>query len=123
MLKCLVVDDHHDGAEALGAFLTMLGAQVRVCFTGEAAIDIARYLRPRLVVLDINMPGLDGFETAKQLQQQEWAHIATFVAHTGMAWPPKGAAQAARFHHFLIKGDSTVQFETIVARLLMTDLH
>ena len=47
--QCLVVDDHEEGAEALGAFLTTLGADVRVALSGWDAIDIAPALRPRLV--------------------------------------------------------------------------
>jgi len=69
-LRCLVVDDHRDGAEALGAVLTMLGLDVRVAYSGRAAIELAHEFQPRLVVLDINMPGLDGFETVKRLRQQ-----------------------------------------------------
>ena len=66
--RCLVVDDHREGAEALGAFLAMLGLDARVVFSGRAAIELAHAFQPRMVVLDINMPDLDGFETAKRLK-------------------------------------------------------
>ena len=70
VLRCLVVDDHHDGATSLGAYLSILGGDVRVVFRGDEAIKIAPEFRPQLVVLDINMPGLSGFETIARLKYQ-----------------------------------------------------
>jgi two-component system CheB/CheR fusion protein len=121
VLKCLVVDDHRDGATSLGAYLSILGAEVRVAFSGEEAIEIARVFQPRLVVLDINMPGLNGFETAERLQREAWANDATFVAHTAASATLRRAAAAAGFHHFLVKGDAVADFEAIVDRLLIGD--
>lgn len=120
-MKCLVVDDHRDGATSLGAYLSLLGAEVRVVFSGEEAIEIAPAFRPQLVVLDINMPGLNGFETAERLRHQAWAHAATFVAHTAASQTLRRAATAAGFHHFLVKGDSVADFDAIVDRLLIGD--
>ena len=100
------------------AYLSVLGAEVRVAFSGEEAIEIAQSFQPRLVVLDINMPGLDGFETAEALRLQAWAHDATFVAHTAASPALRHAAAAAGFHHFLVKGNSVADFEAIVDGLL-----
>lgn len=121
VLKCLIVDDHEDGATSLGAYLSILGAEVRVAFGGEEAIEIARVFQPRLVVLDINMPGLNGFETAARLQRQPWANDATFVAHTAANPTLRRAAAAAGFHHYLVKGGSVASFDAIVDRLLLGD--
>jgi CheY-like chemotaxis protein len=99
----------------------MLGADVRVAFSGEQAIEIAPEFRPQLVVLDINMPGLNGFETAERLKHQAWAHAATFVAHTAASQTLRRAATAAGFHHFLVKGDSVAEFDAIVDRVLIGD--
>ena len=121
VLRCLVVDDNQDGATSLGAYLSILGADVRVVFSGDEAIEIAWKFRPQLVVLDINMPGLNGFETAERLKQQAWAHAATFVAHTAASQTLREAATAAGFHHFLVKGDSVADFDAIVDRLLIDD--
>jgi CheY-like chemotaxis protein len=116
-LRCLVVDDHRDGAEALSAFLTILGLDVRVVFSGRGAIELAHAFQPRMVVLDINMPGLDGFETAKRLKQQGWARHAVFVAHTGMRREAASDAVFADFHHVLTKGHGAEAFEAIVDKL------
>jgi CheY-like chemotaxis protein len=104
-LKVMVVDDHHDGAEALGLVLSVLGADVVILFSGEEAIQVAKDFRPRLVILDLNMPGLDGFETAAQLKQQEWAADSKFVAHTALD-RAREAAIGAGFDHFVLKGDN-----------------
>ena len=120
-LRCLVVDDNEDGATSLGAYLSMLGADVRVAFSGDEAIKIASEFRPQLVVLDINMPGLNGFETAKMLKQQSWAHAATFVAHTAASQTLRRAATTAGFHHFLVKGNAVSEFDAIVEHLLIDD--
>ena len=121
MLRCLVVDDHHDGATSLGAYLSILGGDVRVAFSGDQAIKIAPELRPQLVILDINMPGLNGFETIARLKHQGWAHAATFVAHTAASQTLRRAATAAGFHHFLVKGNSVADIDAIVERLLVND--
>ena len=67
-VKCMVVDDDHQGAEVLGDFLRALGADVRVVYGGQQAIDMATHFEPRMVVLDLNMPTMDGFETCKRLR-------------------------------------------------------
>jgi CheY-like chemotaxis protein len=121
VLRCLVVDDDHDGARSLGDYLGILGADVRVAFSGDEAIEIAPEFRPQLVVLDINMPGLNGFETAERLKRQAWAHAATFVAHTAASQTLRRVATAAGFHHFLVKGNSVADFEVIVESLLVGD--
>ena len=116
-LRCLVVDDNRDGAQALGAFLTILGLDVRVVFSGRAAIELAHAFQPRMVVLDISMPGLDGFETAKRLKQQRWARNAIFVSHTGMRREAASGDVFADFHHVLKKGDGAAALEAIVDEL------
>ena len=116
-LRCLVVDDNCDAGEALGALLTILGLDVRVVLSGRAAIELANAFQPRLVVLDINMPGLDGFETAKRLKQQSWSRIALFVAHTGMQRKAASGDVFADFDHVLTKGDGSEALEAIVDKL------
>ena len=100
----------------MGAFLTMLGLDVRVVFSGRAAIDVADAFQPRIVVLDIDMPGLDGFETARRLKGQSWADNAIFVAHTGMWREPRNEDMFADFHHVLTKGEGCEALEAIVRR-------
>ena len=112
-VKCLVVDDDHQGAEICGEFLRALGAEVQVVYSGQAAIDIGPDFQPQMVVLDINMPDIDGFETCRRLKQQSWSGNTRFVAYTAM--PPRDAvAAAAGFDRVVSKGDSPVLFERIL---------
>ena len=121
-VKCLVVDDDHDGAEVVGQFLQSLGAEVRVVYGGQAAIDIAPHFQPRMVLLDINMPEIGGIETCRRLKEQQWADRAVFVAYTGTP-PRRGDAEAAGFDRIVAKGDSPVVFETILDRLADDENH
>lgn len=112
-IKCLVVDDNQDGASLVGDFLQLLGADVRIVYSGQEAMDIAMHYRPRMVVLDLCMPGIDGFETCRRLRQQQWSADAVFIAYTGLD-SPKRAALAAGFDHVVSKGDPPDVFETIL---------
>jgi len=77
--KVLVVDDHPDGAEALGNLLQALGCDVKVAFSGEDALAMAPEFRPRLVILDIEMGGLNGLEIARRMRKQDWAQASVFA--------------------------------------------
>jgi CheY-like chemotaxis protein len=97
----LVVDDHHDGAETLGEFLQVLGCEVHIAHTGMEALDVAPTLHPELVILDIEMPGLSGFETARRLRLQPWAKHSVFATHSGSTEPAIAdlSKQAGCEHH------------------------
>jgi PAS domain S-box-containing protein len=70
-VKVLVVDDNEDVARSMGVLLMLLGCEVQTRFSGAEAIDAAREFQPRLVLLDIGMDGMDGFETARRLRAAE----------------------------------------------------
>jgi CheY-like chemotaxis protein len=112
-VKCLIVDDDFDGAQIVGELLAILGADVRVVNGGQEAIAIAARFKPRMVVLDLNMPVMDGFETCRRLRQQQWASDAVFIAYTGMP-TPRVAALAAGFDRVVSKGDPPDVFETVL---------
>ena len=118
-VRCLVVDDDHDGADTVGEFLKILGvADVRVVYSGQDALDLAPTFRPQLVVLDINMPHIDGFETCRRMRQQPWAGEAMLVAYTGL-FSQRADALAAGFDQVVPKGDPPDVFETILNHLAM----
>ncbi|WP_295886104.1 ATP-binding protein [uncultured Thiohalocapsa sp.] len=70
-LSVLVVDDHADAADGLAMLLTALGHQVSICHSGAAAIGAAEQAWPHLVLLDLGMGDMDGFETARRLRALE----------------------------------------------------
>src|SRR5262249_48981709 len=63
-LRVLVVDDHPDAADSLGAVLEMLDCPVRVCYDGATALAIAETFQPQVCLLDLMMPRMDGLELA-----------------------------------------------------------
>jgi two-component system OmpR family response regulator len=68
--RVLVVDDNKDVAVSMGRFLKALGYEVKTCFDGPTALATADQFEPDACVLDINMPGMDGYELAHRLRQQ-----------------------------------------------------
>jgi len=119
--KILIVDDSPTERHVLNDMLTKAGYEVVTSDNGEDAILKAKSLKPDLILMDVVMPGLNGFETAAMLKQQSWAHAATFVAHTAASQTLRRAATAAGFHHFLVKGNAVSEFDAIVEHLLIDD--
>ena len=71
----LIVEDNFDQAQTLRMFLGMKGHQLEVASSGPAAIEMARRLRPDIVLLDIGLPGLDGFEVARRLRDEHGGSV------------------------------------------------
>lgn len=83
-LRVLVVDDNLDAADSLGTLLEVLGEDVRVAYDGHSALDVAAGFRPHLVLLDLSMPSLDGFEVARRLRARPEGKPALLVALTAL---------------------------------------
>jgi DNA-binding response OmpR family regulator len=81
-VRVLVADDNRDAADSLQRVLTLYGHDVQVCYDGTAAIRMAQEFRPRVAVLDIGMPGTNGFQVASALRAQAGARPA-LIALTG----------------------------------------
>jgi PAS domain S-box-containing protein len=81
--RILVVDDNVDAATTLHVLLRSLGHETRVAHDGMAALDIAREFRPEVILLDIGMPGLDGYEVARRLRAMNHGETFRIVAITG----------------------------------------
>jgi CheY-like chemotaxis protein len=82
-LRVLVVDDNHDGADSLLLLLQAYGLEPRVAYDGKSGLRLAREFRPDVVLLDLGMPRLDGYEVARRLRRDEGLHDALLVALTG----------------------------------------
>jgi CheY-like chemotaxis protein len=82
-MRVLVVDDLVDAADSLAALLAVHGHEVRVAYDGVEALAVAAEQRPHAVVVDINMPRLDGFGLAQRLRQ-EYGRDLRLIAHS--AW-------------------------------------
>jgi CheY-like chemotaxis protein len=117
-LRILVADDNQDAALTLGALLEMLGHQVRIAHDGEAAVAAAPEFDPQLVVLDIGMPKLNGYQACKRLRQQAGGAGRTIVALTG--WGQQQdivRSQEAGFDRHLVKPVDVQALTTIIAEV------
>jgi CheY-like chemotaxis protein len=73
--QVLIVEDNVDQAQTLRVFLSMRGHRLEIAATGPAAIEVARRFRPDVVLLDLGLPGFDGFEVARQIKQEYGAAV------------------------------------------------
>jgi signal transduction histidine kinase len=102
--RILVVDDNRDAADSLGTLLEILGAEVRVEHNGAAALDVFSAYHPKVVFLDVGMPGMDGYEVARRIRQRPEAQDVTLIALTGWGQEKDRCnSAAAGFDHHLIK--------------------
>jgi|GEM_PF-3569329 len=100
--RILIADDNADSAESMGMLLRLMGNDVRIANDGLEAVEQAETFQPDIVLMDIGMPRLDGYEAARRIRNQDWSRDTLLVAVTG--WGPSDdseEATAAGFdHHF-----------------------
>lgn len=82
-LRILIADDNVDSAESLAALLQLLGHELMTVFDGEAAVHAARDLLPDLVILDIGMPKMNGFDACRAIRTMPHGRTCTIAAVTG----------------------------------------
>ncbi|HEY8358339.1 MAG TPA: ATP-binding protein, partial [Ramlibacter sp.] len=103
-LRVLVVDDNRDSADSATDVLRLLGNQVESAYDGESGIQVARRFRPHMILLDLAMPGVDGYEARKRLLEEGGHDKAFFVAMTGYGnEEDKRRTRAAGFDAHLTK--------------------
>jgi PAS domain S-box-containing protein len=111
--RVLVVDDNQDAAESIRALLELLEAQARVAFDGAQALALFREYDANVVLLDIGMPGMDGYEVARALRERHPERNVHIVALTGWGQDQDRArTRAAGFDRHLVK---PVDFATLEA--------
>jgi PAS domain S-box-containing protein len=114
-MKVLVVDDNVDAAETLASLLELLGLQTRCVHDGPGVRDAALEFVPDLVLLDIGLPGMSGYEVARQLRAHPLLARTTLVALTG--WGAESDRQRARdagFDHHLTKPVALPELEKLL---------
>lgn len=82
-MKVLVVDDNQDAANSMSMLIEMLGHDVRTAYDGERALQAADGFHPDLVLLDLGMPVMDGYQACRRLREQPWGAAVKVVAVTG----------------------------------------
>jgi PAS domain S-box-containing protein len=102
--RILIADDNHDTAMSLSMLLQTMGHETRIAHDGLEAVEIAEGFHPEVVLLDLGMPKLDGYETVRQIAGRPWARLSLLVAVTGWGREAdRQRAQEAGFHRHLVK--------------------
>ncbi|PYE23497.1 phospho-acceptor domain-containing protein [Rhizobium sp. PP-CC-3A-592] len=103
-LKVLIVDDNVIVADALGWMLEEIGHQCEAIHDGREALDVATRFRPDVILLDIGLPGMDGYEVCRAFRNQDQFKATTIIAQTGWGQDKdKAKALEAGFTHHLTK--------------------
>jgi CheY-like chemotaxis protein/two-component sensor histidine kinase len=116
--RILVVDDNRDSVESLAMMLRMMGNEVRTAFDGIEAVDAAGTFNPEVILLDIGLPRLNGFDAARRIRGQEGGKNMVIVALTG--WGQKEdrrRSQEAGFDHHIVKPVDPATLEKLLVGL------
>jgi len=104
LLRIAIVDDNQDGANTLAAMLRRLGHDVRTAYDGLQGVMLADTFRPDVMLLDIGLPKLNGYEACRRIREQPWGQDIVLIAVTGWGQEEdRRRSQAAGFDHHLVK--------------------
>jgi signal transduction histidine kinase/CheY-like chemotaxis protein len=113
--RILVVDDNRDSAESLALLLRVSGHEVLTAYDGEEALEAAATFRPEVVLLDIDLPKLDGYEVARRLRQRPGLEGARLIALTGYGLEEdRRRSRAAGFDLHLVKPVAQKMLENVL---------
>jgi len=116
--RVLVVDDNRDSAVSLAMVLDIMGNDTRTAYDGLEALEVAETFRPEVVLLDIGMPKLNGYDTARRLRAEPWGKHVLLVAQTGWGQEDdKRKSRDAGFDHHLVKPVDPAALEQLLAGL------
>jgi two-component system CheB/CheR fusion protein len=115
--RVLVVDDNVDAAESLAELLVLKGHEAKAVTEPRAALEMAPDFAPEVVLLDIGLPEIDGFEVARLLRKMPCTADSLLVAVTGYGQvEDRKASSAAGFDYHLVKPVSFRQIEELIDR-------
>ena len=104
-LRILIADDDRDTANTLAALMRDEGHDVKVVLRGDEVIEVERLLRPDVLIVDINMPGMSGYAIARELREQRSVATPLLIAMSGV-WTRTSErllGHAVGFDHYLLK--------------------
>ena len=121
--RILVVDDNHDSALSLAMMLSIMGHDTRTAHDGESAVATAESFLPEVVLLDIGLPKLNGYEVAQRIREQEWGKSMFLIAVTG--WGQEEDRQRSSevgLNVHMVKPVEPAALERLLAQLAAEDL-
>lgn len=102
--RILVVDDNVDAADSLAMLLKQTGHEVHIAYDGPKAIELAAKVQPGVILLDIGMPGLSGYDVCRRIREQAWGKEVFIIALTGRGQPEdRQKSHKAGFNAHLVK--------------------
>lgn len=113
--RILVVDDNQDAANTMALVLRMEGHDVRTCYEGATALTLAASWQPEVVLLDIGLPGMSGYDIARVIRSRDYGAEMFLVALTGLGQPDdRRRSQEAGFDAHLVKPVDSGQVEALL---------
>jgi PAS domain S-box-containing protein len=113
--RVLIVDDNPDALESLSRAVALLGHEVRRARDGLEALEVGRLLRPDLVLMDLGMPNVDGYEAARRMRQEAWGRKLMLVATTGWGQTDdRRRTASAGFDRHLVKPVSLAMLREVL---------
>ena len=115
--RVLVVDDNMDAADMLIVMLQMFGHEVKAAYTGQTALKMAVEYQPDVVLLDIGLPDMNGYEVARHLRQQPETKDVRLIAMTGYGQDSdRQRSEEAGCEHHLVKPVDPQKLQDLLAR-------
>jgi CheY-like chemotaxis protein/anti-sigma regulatory factor (Ser/Thr protein kinase) len=115
--RVVVADDNKAAADGLSLVMDQLGHEVRTAYDGSQAVEIAAEFRPDLILMDLSMPGMDGYEAARRIRQQPWGKARLLVAVSGWGQEQhKSRAAEAGFDPHLVKPIATADRQRMLTK-------
>ena len=113
--RILIVDDNRDSATSLAQVLKIMGNDARTAHDGLEAVELATAFRPDVVLLDIGMPRLNGYDACRRIREQPWGHSTLLVAMTGWGQEEdRRRSREAGFDFHLVKPVDAVAIERLL---------
>ncbi len=118
--RVLVVDDNEDSADSLSMLLELMGHDTRTAYDGLAAVETATAFRPNVILLDIGLPKLNGYDACRRIREQQWEETVVIIALTGWGQDEdKCRSKEAGFNFHMVKPVDPAALEKLMAGLLM----
>jgi len=115
-LRILIVDDNRDGTDSLSEMLKMLGNDTRTAYDGHQGVALAGEYRPDVILLDIGLPTLNGYEACRLIRQQSWSQYVLLIAVTGWGQDEdRRRSHEAGFDHHMVKPVDPQALMTMIA--------
>jgi PAS domain S-box-containing protein len=122
--RILIVDDNRDSADSLAQLLTIMGHEVGTAYDGEQAVDAAQVLRPEVVLLDIGMPKLNGYEACRRIREQPWGKGMFLIALTGWGQEEDHRRTGeSGFNHHIVKPVQLTELMKLLATVSSDGSH